>query len=276
MAGTAHELADRYWRDTYTVWEDSEVAWEIVKGEGRYSAIAVVEGFDGGAQDRMARELSKKFVEPVYALDFHKYAAFGVMVFRGGDKGRSAAKIAEPDRTFASDDEEFDYDDEDYDEGEEYTGPFAFAAERGIDIKWWVPEPREIARKVCVVANATIDELQQVYSGDDVTFQQSPAGVLCYGELRTLAVDFAYALPGPVYVVLFYAGTDRFDVTVYGNEARCQAEFVSNRKGERIDAESDPLVNPILGETLPRKILERLHIPPDVLSLDMKPKYVVR
>ena len=272
--GNAQELAERYWE-----WDgDGQAWWQIIKGTAEYSAIAMFEDHgESTTADDMAQELSKKFDKPVYALDLdfeEEHPLFGVNVFQGGDLGESLAKFQNPDKKFPDYDED-DKDGEDFDELAEYTDPFEFAAEQGVDIKWWVPEPHEVGSEVCVVADATPEQLRRVYGDEDVTYKQTPIGVLCFGELGTLAVDFAYEFHGPVYAVLFRPGDDRFSVTVYSKKGEQAEEFLSNRRGERIQPANDPPADNVLGETLPQKILERLHIPPEVLSLDMKPKYTM-
>jgi len=245
-AGDTLALAERYFGPDYPKDE-----WQVIRGSGKYSAVVAYPGVEDptGCED-MAKHLAKELGTPAYSLELHNIDEY---------------EDYEPVRTFRPSGE-VEYSDED---------PTTFANERGVNLLWYTPQPSETAWHACVVANATCDEIRSVYDGDDIEYTATTAGVLCTGSnLAYVVASYIARFPGPVYDVLFRPGDDLFRVTI-NRGFDDEEEYLSNRVGERMTPLNSPAADNVLGETLPEKILERLHIPPHVLSLDMKPKYTL-
>ena len=115
-------------------------------------------------------------------------------------------------------------------------------------------------RSACVVAGATPEEVAAV-DRDDVVLTRNALGTLVTGELGPRPIDYAGALPGPVYDVFYNPRTGWFAVTVYRGET--QPVRWDNRPGTDCGY---PRVDDILGATTPLAILAALDLPPSALG----------
>jgi hypothetical protein len=118
-------------------------------------------------------------------------------------------------------------------------------------------------RSACVIVGATPAEVAAVGSTTPGHIQLRPnkLGTLVSGRPGELVIDYAAELPGPVYDVMYNAGTGWFAVTVYrGLE---QTTRWDNRPGTN---PGFPRVDEILGGTTPLEILAALDISPAVLG----------
>jgi len=116
-------------------------------------------------------------------------------------------------------------------------------------------------RSACVIAGATPEQVRAISVGEAVTIRGNKLGTLVTGTLDGSVIDYAAELPGPVYDVMFNAGTNWFAVTIYIGES--QPRRWDNRPGE--DA-GYPRIADVLGATTPATILEALDIPADALG----------
>lgn len=116
-------------------------------------------------------------------------------------------------------------------------------------------------RSACVIAGATPAQIRAVADGERITIRENRLGTLVTGSPDGAVIDFAAELPGPVYDVMYNAGTNWFAVTIYRGEA--QPVRWDNRPGE--DA-GYPRVPDVLGATTPHAILEALDIPADAIG----------
>ena len=116
-------------------------------------------------------------------------------------------------------------------------------------------------RSACVIVGATPDEVRAVAASDLITVRANKLGTLVTGRPDGLVIDWAAELAGPVYDVMFNAGTNWFAVTIYRGET--QPVRWDNRPGE--DA-GYPRVADILGATSPSAILAALDVPADELG----------
>jgi hypothetical protein len=116
-------------------------------------------------------------------------------------------------------------------------------------------------RSACVISGATPDQVRAVGDSDRITVRTNKLGTLVTGQPDGLVVDWAAELAGPVYDVMYNAGTNWFAVTIYRGEA--QPVRWDNRPGE--DA-GYPRVTDILGAASPLAILAALDVPADDLG----------
>lgn len=115
-------------------------------------------------------------------------------------------------------------------------------------------------RSACVIAGATPDQVAAVGVTDAVQLRANTLGTLVTGRPGDLVIDYALALPGPVYDVMWNARTRWFAVTIFRGE---NAVRWDNRPGE--DA-GYPRATDVLGATTPRTILEALDMPADAIG----------
>jgi hypothetical protein len=115
-------------------------------------------------------------------------------------------------------------------------------------------------RTACVIAGATPDEVRGVGGNDTLAFRTNRLGTLVTGKPGDVVVEYAFALAGPVYDVMWNAETGWFAVTIYRGQ---QAMRWDNRPGA--DA-GYPRVDDVLGATTPRTILEALDVPADAVG----------
>lgn len=116
-------------------------------------------------------------------------------------------------------------------------------------------------RSACVITGATPAQVRAVAATEHVTIRENRIGTLVTGRIDGFVIDYAAELPGPVYDVMYNAGTSWFAVTVYRGES--QPARWDNRPGE--DA-GYPRIPDVLGATTPAAILEALDIPPEALG----------
>ena len=116
-------------------------------------------------------------------------------------------------------------------------------------------------RSACVVAGATPEQVAAVGRTEQITLRTNALGTLVTGTPDGLVIDYAAALPGPVYDVMYNATTGWFAVTIYRGETT--PVRWDNRPGE--DA-GYPRVADVLGATSPTEILDALGVPADALG----------
>jgi hypothetical protein len=116
-------------------------------------------------------------------------------------------------------------------------------------------------RSACVIAGAAPEEVRAVGASERIVVRANKLGTLVTGQPDGLVIDYAAELEGPVYDVMYNAGTNWFAVTIYRGEA--QPVRWDNRPGE--DA-GYPRVADILGATSPTAILEALDVPADAVG----------
>jgi hypothetical protein len=125
-----------------------------------------------------------------------------------------------------------------------------------------VDAPERIpTRTACVITGATPAQVASVGASERVQLRQNRLGTLVSGRPGDLVIDYAAELPGPVYDVMYNAGTGWFAVTVYRGLERTTRW--DNRPGT--DA-GFPREGDILGATTPLEILAALDISPGVLG----------
>ena len=115
-------------------------------------------------------------------------------------------------------------------------------------------------RSACVIAGATPAQVRAI-AGEHVAIRENRLGTLVTGAFDGSVIDLAAELAGPVYDVMFNAGTNWFAVTIYVGET--QPRRWDNRPGE--DA-GYPRIPDVLGATTPSAILAVLDIPADELG----------
>ena len=116
-------------------------------------------------------------------------------------------------------------------------------------------------RTVCVISGSTPQEVAAVGSSEHVVLRPNRLGTLVSGRPGDLVIDYAAELPGPVYDVMYNAGTGWFVVTVYRGLDRTTRW--DNRPGTN---PGYPRVDDILGATTPLEILAALDVAPGVLG----------
>lgn len=117
-----------------------------------------------------------------------------------------------------------------------------------------------VTRTACVIAGATPDQVAALGLHDRIAIRANRLGTLVTGRPGDLVIDYAAALPGPVYDVMYSVTTGWFSVTVFEGAAATRWD---NRPGT--DA-GYPRVDDILGATTPIAILTVLDVPPAALG----------
>ncbi|CAN5913832.1 hypothetical protein BH11MYX2_BH11MYX2_40880 [soil metagenome] len=121
--------------------------------------------------------------------------------------------------------------------------------------------PRAATRTACVIAGATREEVQAIGMNERIAIRVNKVGVLVTGRPGDMIIDYAAELAGPVYDVMYNAGTGWFSVTVFkglGQTVRWDNRPDTNPGYPRIDN--------VLGATLPMSILAVLDVPPDAIG----------
>jgi hypothetical protein len=116
-------------------------------------------------------------------------------------------------------------------------------------------------RTACVISGATPQEVAEIGMSAHVALRPNRLGTLVSGRPGGLVIDYAAELPGPVYDVMYNAGTGWFAVTVYRGLDRTTRW--DNRPGTN---PGYPRVDDILGATTPLEILAALDVAPGVLG----------
>ena len=116
-------------------------------------------------------------------------------------------------------------------------------------------------RSACVIAGATPEEVAAVGTSERIQLRTNRLGTLVSGRPGDLVIDYAAELPGPVYDVMYNAGTGWFAVTIYRGLERTTRW--DNRPGTNAGY---PRVDDILGATTPLAILAALDIAPGMLG----------
>ena len=115
-------------------------------------------------------------------------------------------------------------------------------------------------KTACVVTGATPDEVAAIGTSSAIAMRANRIGTLVTGKPGDLVIDYAFAVTGPVYDVMWNADTGWFAVTIFRGD---QAVRWDNRPGT--DA-GYPRVDDVLGATSPRTILQALDVPSDVIG----------
>lgn len=114
-------------------------------------------------------------------------------------------------------------------------------------------------RSACVITGATVGQVTDVGTSDNIQLRASKLGTLVTGRPGDLVVEYALAFEGPVYDVMWNPNTGWFAVTIYRGQ---DATRWDNRTGDA----GYPRVPDVLGASTPRTILDALDIPPDVIG----------
>jgi hypothetical protein len=122
-------------------------------------------------------------------------------------------------------------------------------------------EERTPTRTAVVIAGATPEQVAAVGTSPAISLRDNKHGTLVLGRPGDLVIDYAEALDGPVYDVMYNAGTGWFAVTVF-----CGIATPSRWDNRPTTDAGYPRVSDILGATTPRAILEALDIPSDALG----------
>ena len=117
-----------------------------------------------------------------------------------------------------------------------------------------------LTRTACVIAGATPEQVAEVGVSERIAVRANALGALVTGRPGDLVIDYAEALPGPVYDVMYNAQTGWFSVTVFHG---LSATRWDNRPGTD---PGYPRVDSILGATTPMAILAVLDIPPNAVG----------
>lgn len=120
---------------------------------------------------------------------------------------------------------------------------------------------RSPTRSACVIAGATPAQVAAIGASDRIRLAPNRLGTLVSGRPGDLVIDYAAELPGPVYDVMYNAGTGWFSVTIYRGLDRTTRW--DNRPGTD---PGFPRVAEVLGATTPVAILDALDIAPGVLG----------
>jgi hypothetical protein len=116
-------------------------------------------------------------------------------------------------------------------------------------------------RTVCVISGSTPPEVAAVGTSEHAVLRPNRLGTLVSGRPGDLVIDYAAELPGPVYDVMYNAGTGWFVVTIY--RGLDQTTRWDNRPGTN---PGYPRVDDVLGATTPLEILAALDVAPGVLG----------
>src|SRR5688500_3588299 len=96
-------------------------------------------------------------------------------------------------------------------------------------------------RSACVVVGARPDEVRAIGSSADVVLRENRLGTVVTGRPGDLVIDYALAVVGPVYDIMWNAETGWFAVTIYHGE---RAVRWDNRPGTH---PGYPRVDDVLG-----------------------------
>jgi hypothetical protein len=115
-------------------------------------------------------------------------------------------------------------------------------------------------RSACVIAGATPEQVRAVGTNDSIMLRANRLGTLATGRPGDLVIEYAFALKGPVYDVMWNAETGWFAVTIFRGEQAVRWDNRPDTQG------GYPRVGDVLGATTPRAVLDALDIPPDALG----------
>ncbi|HEU0034930.1 MAG TPA: hypothetical protein VFQ53_30100 [Kofleriaceae bacterium] len=113
-------------------------------------------------------------------------------------------------------------------------------------------------KTACVIEGATPEQVTGIAKAshsDQIVIRANRLGTLVTGRPGERVIDFAEALPGPVYDIMYSARTGWFSVTVYRG---LEVSRWDNRPGTN---PGYPRVDDILGATTPLAILDALDVP---------------
>jgi hypothetical protein len=124
-----------------------------------------------------------------------------------------------------------------------------------------ISEDVPAARTACVVVGAAPGEVAAVGAGERTRLCANKLGTLVTGRPGDLVIDYAAALPGPVYDVMYSATTGWFSVTIF------RGDDPPVRWDNRPDGHAGyPRIRDVLGATTPAAILAVLDIPATALG----------
>ncbi len=116
-------------------------------------------------------------------------------------------------------------------------------------------------RTAVVIAGSKPEEVAAVGTNPTLELRANRLGTLVTGRPGDLVIDYATALTGPVYDVMWNPATVWFAVTVYGQDASVV------RWDNRPETDAGyPRVRDVLGATTPRTILDVLDVPPELIG----------
>jgi hypothetical protein len=116
-------------------------------------------------------------------------------------------------------------------------------------------------RTACVLYGASPEQVRALVENEELEIRANAVGTLVTGPVGALVIDYAGAIDGPVYDVMYSARTGWFSVTVYrGIDPPVRWD---NRPGT--DA-GYPRVDDILGATGASEILAVLDVPAATLG----------
>jgi hypothetical protein len=116
-------------------------------------------------------------------------------------------------------------------------------------------------RSACVVHGASPVQVAAVGTNPEAALRANRLGTLVTGRPGDLVIDYAAELAGPVYDVMYNAGTGWFAVTIYrGLQPPTRWD---NRPGTNAGYAR---TGEVLGATTPLAILAALDIPADALG----------
>jgi hypothetical protein len=115
-------------------------------------------------------------------------------------------------------------------------------------------------RSACVIAGATPEQVAAIGDKPGLERCANKLGTLVTGRAGDLVIEYALALPGPVYDIMWNPATTWFAVTIYRGQ---HATRWDNRPG---DDAGYPRAQDVLGATTPRAILDALDVPADAIG----------
>jgi hypothetical protein len=233
--------AARAWREKYGDEEEAVPAWEVVPGEGEYSAVVGRAGSEGD-DEGLAEEFSREDAAKVYLL-------------RLRDEGEAVWAYEDGELTEVVSDD-----------------PQWFAASLRCPLPGTPAGPLlSTAVSLCVVEGATADEVVRALGeyGDRCQLAPTSAGVLVHSETIStgfLVFDIAAALPhAAVYGLTSDPSSGRFGVLVLKG-----GKVFGNFETPHIKT-SYPELSDVKGETSPLKIASALGVAPELLRLKGSP-----
>ena len=229
------------WWEKYGDEEEAVPPWEVVPGEGDYSAVVGRAGSEGDDEE-LAEEFSREYAATVYLLRLRDEGE-AIWAYEGGELAR-----------VVSDD------------------PYWFAASLRCPLPGApAGPPASTAVSLCVVEGATADEVVRALGeyADRCQVRATPAGVLVHSETISagfLVFDLATALPhAAVYGLTSDPSSGRFGVLVLKG-----GRVVGNFETPHIKT-SYPELSDVKSETSPSKIAAALGVPPELLRLKGSP-----
>lgn len=115
-------------------------------------------------------------------------------------------------------------------------------------------------RTAVVIPGATPDAVRAIGGDQGLTLSTNRLGTLVVGRAGDRVIDYADRLGGPIYDIMYNAGTGWFVVTVYRG-------LQATRWDNRPDTDAGyPRIADVLGATSPPAILEALDVAPSAIG----------